>query len=77
MAEVIIPTLGELGEGLKTYLAARRMGLREAEREFGISKATLSRASRGLNISAAHYVTIADKVFCTSFPVPVDAASDI
>jgi uncharacterized protein YerC len=58
-----IPTLAQLGEAIRTYLAVRQIGLREAEVEFGISRATLSRASRGLNLSAQHFIMIAKKVW--------------
>ena len=58
-----LPTLPELGDALRLYLVDRGIGLREAERELGISKATLSRACRGMNMSATHYRALVKKVW--------------
>ena len=66
------PTLAQLGAALASHLADRRMGLRAAEREFGISKATLSRASRGMNMTAQNYIDLAEKVWVPG-KLPVDS----
>lgn len=65
-----LPTLDQLGQAIRLHCSARSIGLRELERETGISKATLSRAQHGMDMRATHYRTLVKKVWAPiTFPI--------
>ena len=71
----LIPSRGELAAALQVYLRARRLSLRQAEAALGIDKGTLSRACRGLPMTADTYIALVKKVYGQPL-FPIDAMSN-
>ncbi len=67
-----LPTLDQLAQAIRLHCSVKGIGLRQLEAETGISKATLSRAQRGLEMRANHYRELVAKIWRHPlFPVDV------
>jgi uncharacterized protein YerC len=58
-----LPTLAQLGQAIKLHMSVHKLSTRDLERDTGISKATLSRASRGYDMRASHYIELVKKIW--------------
>ena len=63
MSDCPFPSVPELRAALTAYLAIRKIGLRPAARELGVSKDVLWRTIHGGELDAINYIAIAKKIW--------------